>query len=221
MITQGPFTLTLGDTLPLNDPGATSNNPATAVQIQNASPFIIEVNAGGTLLTIQSFTAQTVVTSGGGQQMSVEPIGTNIASVTTSDDSLTVVWLLAGESSPMVDGPLTAAAIVAAISGALTNYNVGGGSIGGQTNLAAGATAVLAGAPAAGKCYRMQLFTIVGTEGVLEDGSTSLLVAYLATAGTIYLGGQIIHGSIEVTNQSGAGMEVSATWDEITIPVAP
>jgi len=110
MITQGPFTLTLGTTLPLNDPGATSNNPATQVQLQNATAFIIEVNVGGAVYTIQSFTAQTVPTSGGGQQMAVSPL----ESTGGGGGTLTVVWLLAGEQSPMQDGPLTAAAIAAA-----------------------------------------------------------------------------------------------------------
>ena len=117
MITQGPFTLTLGETLPLNDPGATSNNPATAVQIQNASPFIIEVNSGGIVLTIQSFTAQTVLTSGGGQQMSVTPISAS-TSTSVAAKSLTVVWLLANESAPIVDGPLTASALVSGLASA-------------------------------------------------------------------------------------------------------
>jgi hypothetical protein len=116
MITQGPFGLTLGQTLPLNDPGATSNNPATAVQIQNASPFIIEVNSGGNVLTIQSFTAQTMLTSGGGQQMSVDAIASGPTGQTTSPRSLTVVWLLGGESAPMVDGPLTASAIATTLA---------------------------------------------------------------------------------------------------------
>lgn len=139
MITQGPFTLTLGDTLPLNDPGATSNNPATAVQIQNASPFIIEVNSGGIVLTIQSFTAQTVLTSGGGQQMSVLPLASGGSAQTTAVQSLTVVWLLAGESAPMVDGPLTAAALASTL--ASSGLSGASGSVEGLSiTVAAGAT---------------------------------------------------------------------------------
>ncbi len=118
MITQGPFDLTLGTTLPLSDPGANSNNPATAVQLQNASPFIIEVNSGGTLLTIQAFTAQTISTSGGGQQMSVAPLASGARSQVAAVASLSAVWLLAGESSPMVDGSLTAAALTSSLSSA-------------------------------------------------------------------------------------------------------
>jgi hypothetical protein len=112
VITQGPFSLVLNDTIPLEDPGATSNNPATQVQLQNATPFIIEVNVGGAVYTIQSFTAQTVPTSGGGQQMSVDPVESTAGG--GGGGSLTIVWLLAGEVSPMQDGPLTAAAITAA-----------------------------------------------------------------------------------------------------------
>lgn len=125
MITQGPFDLTLNQALPLNDPGATSNNPATAVQIQNASPFIVEVNSGGTVLTIQSFTAQTVNTSGGGQQMSVTPISAGVSGQRTAPASLTLVWLLAGESAPMIDGPLTASALSWTLYGA----GIGGADI--------------------------------------------------------------------------------------------
>ena len=125
MITQGPFDLTLNTALPLNDPGANSNNPATAVQIQNASPFIVEVNAGGIVLTIQSFTAQTIPTSGGGQQMSVTPISAGVSGQRTAPQSLTAIWLLAGESAPMVDGPLTAAALSWSLYGA----GIGGSEI--------------------------------------------------------------------------------------------
>ncbi len=116
MITQGPFSLTIGTALALNDPGANSNHPATAIQLQNASPFIIEVNSGGIVLTIQSFTAQTVPTSGGGQPLSVVPIQSNSGGGNTAANVLTVAWLLAGESAPMLDGPLTAAAIAFASS---------------------------------------------------------------------------------------------------------
>jgi hypothetical protein len=116
MITQGPFDLTLDTPLPLIDPGANSNNPATAVQIQNASPFIVEVNTGGIVLTIQSFTAQTIPTSGGGQQMNVDPIASGPSAQTVAAKSLSIVWLLAGESAPMVDGPLTASAIATTLA---------------------------------------------------------------------------------------------------------
>lgn len=119
MITTGPFTLTLDVDLSLPDPGLGSNNPSVAVQFQNASPFVVNVNSGGTVYTVQSFTAQTI-TAAGSQPLSVEPISSNLASVTTSASSLIVVWLLAGESPPMADGPLTAAAI-AALSGVITS----------------------------------------------------------------------------------------------------
>ncbi len=140
MITQGPFDLTIGSTLPLSDPGANSNNPATAVQLQNASPFIIEVNSGDTLVTIQSFTAQTVATSGGGQQMSVEPMGSGASAQTAAPASLTAVWLLAGESSPMIDGSLTAAAISSSL-GASGLAGSSGQIKGDFIPIAAGATA--------------------------------------------------------------------------------
>lgn len=144
MITQGPFDLTLNTALPLHDPGATSNNPATAVQIQNASPFILDVNAGGIVLTIQSFTAQTMPSSGGGQQMSVTPIASGPSGQSRAAASLTVVWLLAGESSPMVDGPLTAAAIATS----LAQSGIGGATVlGFARNVAAAGSYTLNLAP--------------------------------------------------------------------------
>jgi hypothetical protein len=108
MITKGPYSLTIGTTLELPDPGATSNNPGTQLQLQNNSPLTINVNSGGTIYTIQSFTAQTV-TAAGSQPLSVLPIVSSGAS--TAANALFVVWLLQGESPPMQDGPLTAAAI--------------------------------------------------------------------------------------------------------------
>jgi hypothetical protein len=115
VISQGPFTLTVNTVLPLHDPGANSNNPAVSVQIQNSSPFIVSVNSGGTVLTIQPFTAQTVATSGGGQQMSLDPLAAGGSAQTVAASSLVLVWLLAGEVAPMLDGALTAAAIATSI----------------------------------------------------------------------------------------------------------
>lgn len=124
MITQGPFSLALNQSLPLHDPGATSNNPSTAVQIQNASPFVIEVNMAGVNLTIQSFTAETLnITGTGGQTGTVTPVAASDQTTRTAPGTLTVVWLLAGESAPIADGPLTAAAIAA-----LANTGIAGAS---------------------------------------------------------------------------------------------
>lgn len=117
MLTAGPYNLTIGTPLILEDPGANSNNPAIAVQIQNASPFLIFVDSGAQRLAIQSFTAQTIVT-GLGQPTNVNPEVSNQAGTTTAADVLTAVWLLAGEYPPMADGPLTAAAIIFGLEGA-------------------------------------------------------------------------------------------------------
>jgi hypothetical protein len=149
VITQGPFNLTLNVALAVHDPGATSNNPSTAVQIQNASPFIITANVAGFSLTIQSFTAQTVALGGGGQQGSITPVQTNQTGVTTAANSLTLVWLLPGEQAPMVDGALTAAAITAAITAinvpVTTLYNQNFNFAGGSLNTALAAPANLLG----------------------------------------------------------------------------
>lgn len=151
MITQGPFTLTLSQVLPLTDPGANSNHPATAVQLQNASPFIVQTNAGGIVHTIQSFTAQTVPYGQiGGQPLTVFPIETNTSDV-TAPNSLTVVWLLAGESSPMVDGSLTAAAITAGLQG----QGIAGVGLVSSANLSVAAAGGGATFPIASGSYRV------------------------------------------------------------------
>ncbi len=220
MISQGPFDLTLGTALPLNDPGANSNNPATAVQIQNASPFIIDVNAGGIALTIQSFTAQTVPTSGGGQEMSVTPIQTNQPGQTTATKVLTVVWLLAGESAPMVDGPLTAAAIVNAFGNSIITTESGGGSALAGTSVGPSSTVALLAAPAAGKVWRIQNISAAGPGAPpvtlqLRNGST--VVALVPINDCRYLGGQVINDSVHVFNDDTTNSNFFwMTYDEIT-----
>lgn len=114
MITQGPFALTIGTPLTLTDPNGTSNNPSGGLQLQNASPFVISVASGGQTYAIQSFTAQTIPTQPA--VVTVLPQVSSIAGTTTYPQALTVIWLRSGESSPMVDGPLTAAAIVFGLS---------------------------------------------------------------------------------------------------------
>jgi hypothetical protein len=113
---RGPFTLVLNVAQSLLNPTATGGNPAVGIQIQNSSGFVISVLAGGEQYTIQSFTAQVVPLIADGSPVTVDAV----QSTGTTANKLTVVWLLAGESPPMTTGPLTAAAIVAAITGTVS-----------------------------------------------------------------------------------------------------
>jgi hypothetical protein len=99
VITQGPLTLTKGQAVDLNDPS--TGVASVALQIQNATPFLIFVYSGANLYSIQPYIAQTIPAAGG-QTVVVNPQN----SVALASNGLTVVWLLAGETAPMEDGPL-------------------------------------------------------------------------------------------------------------------
>ena len=114
---QGPYTLTAGQTLTVPNPTAGGGNPAAAVQLQNASGFVLSVIASGNQYTIQPFTAQTIPLVQDGSPITLQPIGQAVGIVSAS---LYVVWLLGQgnqpEAPPMADGPLTSAAVFAATS---------------------------------------------------------------------------------------------------------
>ena len=88
------------------DPTAQYGSPATNVQIQNASPFIITVTVDGEQFTIQSFTAQTLPCGKTGTTLTILPT----SGPAGSQGSITCVWLGNHESAPMGDSQLTGAA---------------------------------------------------------------------------------------------------------------
>ena len=88
------------------DPTAQYGTPADRVQVQNASPFTLQVSVGGQQFTIQSFTAQTLPTSSTGAGLTLVPTD----GPTGAQGSITAVWLLDNEGPPMADGQLTGAA---------------------------------------------------------------------------------------------------------------
>jgi hypothetical protein len=128
MQTVGPQSFTPGVTTPIVDPAARGGNPSQACQIQNSSSYQLAVNAGRASLSIQPYTAQTVEISG--QPITILPI----AGTGTGAANITLAFLLGTsqgdgeqlpdgswiEEPPITDGPLTAAAITAAITGALS-----------------------------------------------------------------------------------------------------
>lgn len=128
--------LALGTPVAENDPYTSQGSAAAAIQFQNSSPFVLLILAGGEQYTIQGFTAQTLELAGGGQPVQITPTTNPTGSAAST--SITIVWLLPGEAAPMSDGPLTAAAIAAAITGSLV-------TAGSATLLATGTEQSLAG----------------------------------------------------------------------------
>ena len=88
------------------DPTAQYGSPATNVQIQNASPFIITVTVDGEQFTIQSFTAQTLPCGKTGTTLTILPTNGPAG----NQGSITCVWLGNHETAPMGDSQLTGAA---------------------------------------------------------------------------------------------------------------
>lgn len=77
-----------------------------AVQLQNYSGMALTGTLGGQVLAVPPFTAVTVHFFGNGV-VNVTPSST----ISTSTGTLTLLWLLAGERSPVPDGPLSAFAV--------------------------------------------------------------------------------------------------------------
>lgn len=117
---SGPTTYT-GTTLIVQNPGSTGNKvPPVAVQIRNASAWVISTTTAGETYLIDPFTASTVPITSSESQISL--IGTLDAYPSLPNGYVTLEWLVNGETASEPDGPLTAAATVSAIlSGNVTN----------------------------------------------------------------------------------------------------
>jgi hypothetical protein len=105
-LNSGPYSLTLNTAQLVPNPTASSNVAATKAQIQNASPFTLEIQTNGQQIIIQQFTAQTITLDGSGSPLTALPI----AGPAGTQGGLTVVWLNPGQSPDMADGQLTGAA---------------------------------------------------------------------------------------------------------------
>lgn len=129
MITNGPLTLTVGSPTTIHDPAQEGGNPSVGCQIQNSSPYQLNVLAAGDVLSIQPFTAQTIEISG--QPIQVTPVASQAAGAAAC--VVTFVFLLEVatggvsfpdnvmvETPPQQDGPLTAAAILATVAASVT-----------------------------------------------------------------------------------------------------
>ena len=99
--TTGPYTITAGQTLSLNDPAVWSVC-SEAVQLQNNTGYTIYAQSSGAGYNIQPFTSSTIPGAGG---QTIVVVVSATANVQTG--YLTAVWLLPGQSAPMPDGPMT------------------------------------------------------------------------------------------------------------------
>jgi hypothetical protein len=104
-VTQGPYSLSQGTLLTLNDP-ADYSVPSSAIQLQNNSGFTLTVQSAGATYNIMPFFAQTIPTLDGGQSITVNPANP-IQSAGNQTGALTVVWMLPGQDAPIQDGALT------------------------------------------------------------------------------------------------------------------
>ena len=104
--TSAAYTPSLNRLLTVPDPTAQWGTPATKLQIQNASPFTLEITCNGEQYTIQSFTAQTMPLDGSGTTVTMLPT----SGPAGFQGSITAVWMQKGQSPPMADGQLTGAA---------------------------------------------------------------------------------------------------------------
>lgn len=113
MINGGPYTITLGGVVdvPNNNGQTPSGNPPVAVQVVNSSGFFLNCATDGLVFSVPSFTAMTLDSASG-----TNLVVTAVGGVTTTANNFTVTWLNANEQSPLPDGPLTAAAIFAALT---------------------------------------------------------------------------------------------------------
>ena len=100
-ITTGPYSITAGQTLVLNDP-ATWSIASEAVQIQNNTGYNVFVQSAGAGYNIQPFTASTIPCAGGQTLVAVVSSTANVGT-----GLLSAVWLLPGQDGPMPDGPMT------------------------------------------------------------------------------------------------------------------
>lgn len=100
-ITTGPYSITAGQTLALNDPATWSIASAT-VQIQNNTGYTVFVQSAGAGYNVQPFTVSTIPCAGGQTLVAVVSSTINVPV-----GYLTAVWLLPGQTGPMQDGPMT------------------------------------------------------------------------------------------------------------------
>lgn len=108
-----------GTTLTFNNPGTKGVNAGSPVnvQVRNASGWVITVATYTGNQMIDPFTAATVPIDVG--QQSIQIVGA-LNAYTGLSGYISLEWLLPNETPSEPDGPLTSAATIASISGAIT-----------------------------------------------------------------------------------------------------
>ncbi len=117
---------------------AKTSSIAVSVQVANASPWILNVQTLYGSVAVQPFEASTLpapVTN-----LFVTP---GLQLYPFASGTVTVAWMLDGEEPPQPDGPLTAAATIAAITGTITTQQ--SGRVVGSASFSGSGTATISG----------------------------------------------------------------------------
>ena len=114
-LTSGPYNLAAGGLLTLDDPNAKGGQVSDRVQIQNQSGFTLTVYSSGAPYTIPALQSATIPTAAGGQSLTVISSATSSTAAGSVGGSVSAVWLLPEQSSPIPDGPLTVGAAVGSV----------------------------------------------------------------------------------------------------------
>jgi hypothetical protein len=116
MWTSPPVTVTAASFTVQNPSKNQNSQPAVAVQIANSSPWLITAQAGAQQFSIQPFVATTIPVALS-NDLSIAP---QLNVYNLGSGYVQAVWLQTQEQPPQPDGPLTAAATIAAITGTIT-----------------------------------------------------------------------------------------------------
>ena len=115
-LTSGPYNLAAGGLLTLADPNAKGGQVSDRVQIQNLSGFTLTVYSSGAPYTIPALQSSTIPTAAGGQSITVISSATSSTGAGSVGGSVSAVWLVPEQSSPIPDGPLTVGAAVGSVA---------------------------------------------------------------------------------------------------------
>ena len=115
-LTSGPYILAASSTLELDDPNARGGQVSDRVQIQNQSGFTLTVFSAGAPYTIPALQATTIPTVDGGQSLIVATSASTSTGSGAAGGSVTAVWLLPEQSSPIPDGALIVGAAIGSVA---------------------------------------------------------------------------------------------------------
>ena len=114
-LTTGPYNLAASSTIELDDPNARGGQVSDRVQIQNQSGFTVTVYSAGAPYTIPALQASTIPTAAGGQSLLLATSASTSATSGAVGGSVTAVWLLPEQLSPIPDGVLNVGAAIGSV----------------------------------------------------------------------------------------------------------